>query len=64
MRREIPIKIPVGNDVVRARLKALQAGAQRTEAGNFINVDRLAYAFDLGRTECGKREVPFAEFLD
>src|SRR6202035_5141435 len=37
--------------------RALQPGAQRSEAGDLVNVDRLAHAFDFGRTKTVEKEV-------
>ena len=42
--------------------RTLQPRAQRSEPGHLINVDRLADAFDSGRTQRFELEVAFDEF--
>ena len=40
--------------------RALQPRPQRPQPGHFIDVDRLANAFDPGRAERFQDEIPFA----
>src|SRR5712692_6999822 len=43
---------------------ALQPRAQRTQPGHFVNVDRLADAFNFGRAKTIKEEVALTELSD
>src|SRR6266851_3619102 len=44
--------------------RALQPRAQGSQAGDFVNVDRLADAFDFGWTKTVEDEVALAELPD
>src|ERR1700692_775940 len=64
MFERLHLALPPDESSEPAARRALQPGAQRSEAGDLVYVDRVAHAFDFGRTQTVEKEVALTELPD